>query len=262
MTRGLTLLGLGAGLMFVFDPDRGRRRRALLRDQWVRRSRELVNALEVTARDLRNRATGLAAEVSSLFSDGTADDATIEARVRSALGRATSHPRAIRVEARDGRVSLSGPVLAAEAERVIKAAWSARGVRAVENRLELHPEPGDHPALQGGTTRTGARPELLQETWSPTTKLLVGLGAGMLAMKAMRHPVVTTLAVGAAGAAVAAGALACASSTPRDRDRPRRWTEGAGAGAGEIAPSLAAGMAASGVRSGEGRGIGPGAGEP
>ena len=30
----LSGLGLGAGLMYVFDPERGRRRRAMARDSW------------------------------------------------------------------------------------------------------------------------------------------------------------------------------------------------------------------------------------
>jgi len=39
MNKAITWLygaGIGAGLMYVFDPERGRRRRALARDQIVR----------------------------------------------------------------------------------------------------------------------------------------------------------------------------------------------------------------------------------
>ena len=62
---GIALLaGFGGGiaLMFFFDPEQGRRRRALLRDQltkWTRIGRETAQG---KAKDLRNRTTGLAHE--------------------------------------------------------------------------------------------------------------------------------------------------------------------------------------------------------
>ena len=60
----LTGVTLGAGLMYLFDPERGRRRRALLRDKAVSLSSQTGDALGRTARDLSNRATGVAAEAS------------------------------------------------------------------------------------------------------------------------------------------------------------------------------------------------------
>jgi hypothetical protein len=62
---GIALLGgFGAGiaLMYFLDPDRGRRRRAMLRDQfnkWTRVGREAASG---KAKDLRNRATGAVIE--------------------------------------------------------------------------------------------------------------------------------------------------------------------------------------------------------
>jgi hypothetical protein len=63
----LMLLGgvaLGAGLMYILDPDRGRRRRALLRDQLVSASNKASDAVGKTSRDLSNRAQGVIAETS------------------------------------------------------------------------------------------------------------------------------------------------------------------------------------------------------
>src|SRR5947209_14245955 len=53
-------MGLGAGLMYVFDPQMGRRRRALARDKAVRLAHEARDAADVVRRDLSNRARGLA----------------------------------------------------------------------------------------------------------------------------------------------------------------------------------------------------------
>lgn len=64
-STGLTLLAgmvIGAGLMYLFDPEQGGRRRALLRDQLVGLSSDAAGVLGKTARDLRNRAQGVIAE--------------------------------------------------------------------------------------------------------------------------------------------------------------------------------------------------------
>ena len=67
----LTGLILGAGAMFLLDPDRGTRRRALARDRGIRASRKLSEGLGSTARDLRNRTSGAAAELKARFGGDT-----------------------------------------------------------------------------------------------------------------------------------------------------------------------------------------------
>jgi len=62
MIRILGALGIGAAVMYFFDPVSGRRRRALLRDQMVHAQKEITTYAEGTAKDLRNRAYGIAAE--------------------------------------------------------------------------------------------------------------------------------------------------------------------------------------------------------
>lgn len=63
MSRAMTLLtgaGLGAGLMYFLDPQKGRRRRALMRDKIVRIGHEMQETTDVVRRDMRNRMQGLA----------------------------------------------------------------------------------------------------------------------------------------------------------------------------------------------------------
>jgi hypothetical protein len=77
--NGLTLIGgigMGAALMYMLDPDRGRRRRALARDQLAHVAKRVPDALDATARDLQNRTRGLVAEASSIF---TSDEASVSA---------------------------------------------------------------------------------------------------------------------------------------------------------------------------------------
>ena len=52
---------IGAGLMFLLDPDRGTRRRALGRDQVLSAGRRAGDQLGAKARHIGNRARGLAA---------------------------------------------------------------------------------------------------------------------------------------------------------------------------------------------------------
>lgn len=181
MNKGLAFgagVGLGSGLMFLLDPDRGKRRRALLRDKCVSAARKTGEGFEVTARDLRNRTQGLMTEVQSRFSSERADDSVLVERVRSKMGRIVSHPKAVEVSAQNGRVVLSGPILATEVPELLTRVNKVKGVNEVMNHLEQHDEAGDHPALQGGRERTGERFDLFQNNWSPTTRLLVGAGVG------------------------------------------------------------------------------------
>jgi uncharacterized membrane protein len=180
----IAAIGIGAALMYFFDPNRGARRRALVRDKTVHLLNKTVEAADTTRRDLTNRAQGLAAEARARFADGDADDVVLVARVRAEMGRVVSHPSAVLTTARDGRVTLSGPILADEADHLLSHARSVRGVREVVDRLERH-ESADHvPALQGGTARAHHMHEmgLLQANWSPATRLLVGAAGGALAI--------------------------------------------------------------------------------
>jgi len=61
-----TGLFLGAIAMFVFDPQHGRRRRALARDKMVRYGNEVGSYVSGAAKDLSNRAYGVAKDTEGL----------------------------------------------------------------------------------------------------------------------------------------------------------------------------------------------------
>jgi osmotically-inducible protein OsmY len=136
--------------MYMLDPDRGRRRRALVRDKLVSAANKTPDAIGAAARDLSNRARGLAAQVGSAFAgDDDVSDEVLAARVRSKLGRVVSHPSAIEVVADQGRVRLGGPVLAGEVDDLLACVSAVPGVSDVENQLEVHAQAGNVPGLQG-----------------------------------------------------------------------------------------------------------------
>src|ERR671923_1666750 len=88
INSGLTALcgvGLGAGLMYIFDPDRGKRRRALVRDQLVHAGHLITRAIGITSRDLSHRAYGVLAEGNHLFHHEEVSNEVLEARVRAKI---------------------------------------------------------------------------------------------------------------------------------------------------------------------------------
>jgi uncharacterized membrane protein len=194
MAKRSNLVGgmvIGAGLMYLLDPDRGRRRRAMVRDQMVSSWSDLDDAVDTAGRDLKNRARGVLAETRSRFRSDEADDNVLMARVRSEIGRVVSHPHAIQVRAEDCCVTLSGPVLADEEEALVAAVKGVRGVEGVLNHLETHEEAGTVPGLQGGARKPGARSEVMQENWAPAIRVLMGLGGGLTTLygRRMRGPI-------------------------------------------------------------------------
>ena len=169
--------GLGALLMFIADPDRGARRRALVRDKAVRGVRLGGRAIAAAAADMTNRTRGIAADARGAWQHDAPDEARLIERVRASLGRACSHPRAIVVTAIDGEVTLRGDVLVSEADVVLAAADAVRGVEDVIDELERYAGAEGVPSLQG-EGRVGERSfTLLQRRWAPATRALVGIAA-------------------------------------------------------------------------------------
>lgn len=175
-----TLVGaaVGAGLMYAMDPSSGARRRALLRDQFLSTREQLLHARAATVRDVQNRAGGMWAELRGSLTQEPVTDEVVEQRIRAGLGSRVRYPRHIHAEARDGAVALSGDVPADEVERLVRYVRGVRGVRHVDNRLAVHDDPAAMPGVQPPIPPRplGPRLDILQPTWSPTTRLLVGAG--------------------------------------------------------------------------------------
>lgn len=194
--------GFGAGAVFMYfaDPARGRRRRAVARDKAGAALRDVGNEIDKAARDLSNRTQGMSAAAQGMFTRAEVDGPLLEARVRSRIGRAVSHPHAVRsgVEA-GGRVILEGDVLTRELDYLLRTVRAVTGVREVINRLEAHDEP-NVASLQGGVTRRHVS-EFSQENWTPILRVAATLAAGGMAYAGLRsHGPVRWAGAGAAAA--------------------------------------------------------------
>jgi hypothetical protein len=228
MNRWLLLtsgLGLGAAGMYLLDPNVGRRRRVTLRDQGLRNLRRAQCGVRRAGRDALQRAWGFVAELRHAIVPEQLSDPVLQARIRAKLGRFASHPHAIRIAVCDGRVEVSGPILADEVEGLLRAVRAVPGVRSVDNRLDAHQEAGTLSALQGGRRPPGEHWNLNERRWAPGTRfgaamagfLLVGLGV------TQKFPVACALGTAGLGlmglAARSDRAVACRSM--RQVTRPR-----------------------------------------
>jgi uncharacterized membrane protein len=201
------ILGLGAGLMYLFDPLVGRRRRALVRDKLTRFRHKASDAIDMTRRDMNNRITGLKARARNLVAAGEPSNEALVQQVHSKIRAWVSHPRSIDINIHDGQVSLSGPILANEVDRLLNGIHAIRGVRAVENRLEVYESVASIPGLQGEAAQRkgGAMPDWMQANWSPTTRVIAGTIGSVLAIRGLNR---FNRASGAGMAVVGAGVLA------------------------------------------------------
>lgn len=195
----------GALAMYLLDPTRGRRRRAVLRDKGIHFAKVAKDRVEKTARYTRAKTTGLISQTRSMMhSDDHASDAQVRARVRSAMGRVVSHPHAITVDVDQGVVTLQGPILASETKPLISTTLKIKGVQRVINRLEPHESRQGVPALQGGVRKRGRRIGVMQEVWSPSTRLMGIVGGSALLAVALLRRDLPSVVGGAAGLALGA----------------------------------------------------------
>jgi hypothetical protein len=132
------LVGLGAGLMFFFDPKNGARRRTTVRNKTAHGYRTTADHVRRTSTNVANRARGLAAMATSAC--GAAEvpnDDVLLARVKSRIGHVLADSRAIEVKTDHGLVSVAGKIGYRDAQKMLKTIASIRGVSALENHLAI-----------------------------------------------------------------------------------------------------------------------------
>lgn len=204
----LSAAGLGAGLMYFLDPDRGHRRRAMTLDKAIHAAKVMAEGMGRVWRDATNRSRGMLAESARVFQREAPDDRTLAARVRSKLGLLVRHPRAIEVLAHHGHVTLRGPVHAEEVETVLSHVEHIRGVTSVANELDVHDRTEGIPALQGlsRAPRQEPRPEWRQANWSSAARFTAGTAGGAMVLYGLWRKSALTTMGGLAGSALVARA--------------------------------------------------------
>lgn len=200
--------GLAAGsiLMYFADPDRGRRRRALVRDKAGRALHGFSDLLDKARRDAAHRTVGVFSGFKALFSDHATDGDVLVQRVRSKIGRVVSHPHAIEVTAKGKSIVLTGAVLVNEIDRLLRCARAVPGVKEIVNRLKMHESAEHISSLQGGRPRS-SRFEWMQQQWTPSLRLGAGAAGAALMIRGTRKGGGPGLVANLAGAALLARAV-------------------------------------------------------
>ncbi len=172
----LAAVAIGASCMYLMDPVNGKRRRTRVRDKFARLSHAVEDGAETAVRDLTNRIWGFAATAIRSLHHVTNDDAVLEPRVRSEMGRWVSSPHSIHVEARNGHVILSGDILASEQKSLLRHLVHIPGVTKVESQMRVHEGGEEFPVRQNGSRGEGR-----QEHWAPGHRLLAAVtGSAMI----------------------------------------------------------------------------------
>jgi len=154
---GVSAAALGAGLIYLLDPQNGRRRRALAADKVsgiVNETGRVFRRAGQRVQDLMNRGRGVAYETRQRLGavrGGPVSAEQLLQRVRSEMGHVVSHAGAIQVMADgEGCVTLSGRVLASEVDPLLKTVNQVPGVCQIVNRLDVQD------TVEGVTEQPGA----------------------------------------------------------------------------------------------------------
>lgn len=195
--------GLGAGLMYLLDPQGGRGRRALARDKSVAALKQGGKAAAKTSRQLGNKTKGLVSEAGSklrqsdLANNLAENGGALLKKVQKKVRGAVSYPAAIEAAVEESRVILRGLVLASEVARLLVALEAVEGVTAVDNQLEIHESARDLAPYKNGRRWVG-----------PATRVLTGSAGSALALAGLRRKDKLGVALGAVGLGLLAHGLA------------------------------------------------------
>jgi len=172
----LLLIGaaaLGGAAMYYYDPDKGRRRRALVRDKAVKAASNMKHFVDDGTQDLKHRKSAVTGRIKSFINRRKGTDDVLAERVRSKMGRHVAHPGAIEIAAAGGVITLTGSILAHEHDGLVEAVGQVPGVIDVVDQIGVYETAEGISELQGGRASRDSH----QKNWAPGTRL-IGSAAG------------------------------------------------------------------------------------
>ena len=126
---------IAAATMYMLDPEAGRGRRSRFRQSLQGQRRRSLQGARHRARDLMLRSKGYVHEAVSSLNGAASDADQLERRVRSKVGHVVTSMHDVHVTAKEGTVTLSGPLPEVELARAMRVAKEVPGVQAVRHTL-------------------------------------------------------------------------------------------------------------------------------
>lgn len=130
---------IGAAVAYLFDPDRGRSRRARIADQTAARARDAAGAVKAKAEYQKGVAKGIIHEVTEpLRGEEAYDDDTLLQKVKSEALGYWPDPHEIEVDITNGMVRVSGRVgNESDRENLIELIRDVEGVGLIDDRIKV-----------------------------------------------------------------------------------------------------------------------------
>ncbi len=161
--RMLWLVGglvAGASIMFILDPERGRTRRALARDKVGSMVLHTSTTAGKNVRNLRNHAKGMMHNAPSLVGRNGTSNIDLSNQIRAGLANLLPENESVHVTVHNGRVTLSGPILAGDVQKVVEGVAMVPGVSGVDNRMTVYQSPEEMPRMNASTESPTDQPGL------------------------------------------------------------------------------------------------------
>lgn len=147
LLKPATLLGAGAALGYLFDPDRGRSRRARVRDQGLSKARHVAREANRRSRYAEGRLEGASARAGGAGRYSPESDVDLREHIRQVLAEMEVETTDVTVDVVDGVATLRGQVRTPDQIRAVQAkVASVPGVRRTESYLHLPQTPAPNKA--------------------------------------------------------------------------------------------------------------------
>lgn len=147
LVRRATLVGIGAAAAYLFDPERGRARRAKLRDQTVSKARGATRDAERQLEYAQGRLDGAAAKASGAGQFTPESDTHLREHLRQVIAEAEFPTTDVTVDVVDGVATLRGQLRTPDQVKTLRATVAdVPGVERVESFLHLPDTPAPNKA--------------------------------------------------------------------------------------------------------------------